>query len=70
MLPSKEEVGKRLKDLRGERSMDEVAKALGITRQAWWKYESGDSTPSDEMKVKIAEYFKVSVNMLFFTSES
>lgn len=66
MLPTKKEIGKRLKDLRGDRSMQEVAAALGITRQAYWLYESGERVPSDEMKAKIADYYGVSVNMIFF----
>lgn len=70
MLPTNKEIGNRLKELRGDRPAQEVAQALGITRQAYWLYEAGERMPSDEMKVKIAEYFNVSVNMLFFTSES
>ena len=57
-----------MKELRDDRSMAEVAQALGISRQAYWKYEAGEIVPSDEMKVKIAQYFQVSVSMLFFTS--
>ena len=44
--------------------MAEVAQALGVSRQAYWKYEAGEIVPSDEMKVKIAQYFHVSVNMM------
>lgn len=68
MLPTTQEIGRRMKELRGERSMAEIAQALNISRQAYWKYEAGEITPSDEMKEKIAQYFQVSVSMLFFTS--
>ncbi|MGN1022476.1 MAG: helix-turn-helix transcriptional regulator [Lachnospiraceae bacterium] len=67
MLPTSQEIGRRMKELRGDLGMAEVAQALGVSRQAYWKYEAGEIVPSDEMKVKIAQYFHVSVNMLFFT---
>lgn len=60
-------IGKRLIDLRGSKSQEAVAKDLGISASALSMYESGNRVPRDEIKVKLAKYYKVSVQNLFFT---
>lgn len=62
----KEQIGSRLKALRGTRSQQEVAQAVGVTPMAISLYESGERIPRDEVKVKLAEYFKTTVNAIFF----
>ncbi len=62
----KEQIGSRLKTLRGSRSQQEVAQAVGVTPMAISLYESGERIPRDEIKVKLAEYFKTTVNAIFF----
>ena len=52
--------------LRGKRSRAEVARDLGITERALQSYELGDRTPRDKVKAKIAEYYKRSVQHIFF----
>ena len=37
-----------------------------MTRQAVCNYETGDSIPSDEMKIAIAQYFGESIEDIFF----
>lgn len=59
-------IGERIKALRGERTMDEVATAVGTTRQAICFYEHGDRIPSDDIKKKLAAYFETTVQALFF----
>lgn len=59
------EIGK-LKKLRGDRTQEEVAEAVGVTKSAWAMYERGERTPRDEIKIKIAKYFGVTVEELFF----
>jgi len=56
----------RLKELREERSYakTKVAKALGITEGAYRAYEDGRAEPKQEMLVKIAKYFGVSIDYL------
>ena len=56
-----------LKELRGEHTQDEIAKALGITKSSWAMYERGERVPRDEVKVKIAKFFGKSIEELFFT---
>lgn len=59
-------VGQRLKDLRGDRSRDSVAAAIGISSSALGMYENNLRMPRDEIKVKLADYYGVTVQHLFF----
>jgi DNA-binding XRE family transcriptional regulator len=63
---NREEIGKRLRTLRGSRSLDEVAKALNVTPMAVSLWERGERVPSDDLKIKIAAYYKRSVTFIFF----
>ena len=58
--------GEKLKTLRGDRSADEVAKAVGISRSAVGMYESEERIPRDDIKVRLAEYFGTTVQAIFF----
>ena len=59
-------IGDRLRRLRGSRSQKEVADALGVTAMAISLYETGQRIPSDEMKLKIANYYNRSVAFIFY----
>ena len=61
------EVGKRLRALRGEKTLDEVAKALGVTSMAVSLWERGERIPNDDIKIKIAAYYNTTVTAIFFT---
>lgn len=52
--------------LRGKRSRAEVATAIGISERALQSYELGDRNPSDDVKIKLAAYYKRSVGHIFF----
>jgi transcriptional regulator with XRE-family HTH domain len=60
-------IGQRLSELRKDKPREDVAAALGITVSALGMYERGERVPRDEIKVKIAKYYGVSVQDLFFT---
>ena len=60
------EIGKRLQELRGKRNQDEVAFACGISPAAVGMYERGERVPRDEIKIRLARYFGVSVEDLFY----
>ena len=62
-------VGEILVELRGKRTQDEVAKAIGISTSALSSYECGDRSPRDPIKVKIAQYYGKSVQSIFFANE-
>lgn len=65
-MPDRKKIGQRLKTLRGSRSLEDVANALEVTPMAVSLWERGERMPSDDMKVKIAAYYKKSVMALFF----
>jgi len=58
--------GEKLKTLRGNRSADEVAKAVGISRSAIGMYELEERIPRDDIKIKLADYFGTTVQAIFF----
>lgn len=64
-----EKIARTLIDLRGNRSREEVASALGLSLSAIAMYEIGARIPRDETKMKIAEYYGKSVEDIFFTKE-
>lgn len=59
-------IGERLIVLRGNRTQAEVAQAIGVSPSAYSMYETGERIPRDEIKKKIAEYFRRSVTTIFF----
>lgn len=56
----------RIKEIRQEKSLSQtdIAKALGVTRQAISLYEKGDREPKLETWQKLADFFGVSVPYL------
>jgi len=58
--------GEKLSRLRGNRSRAEVANAVGISISALTMYELGNRTPRDEIKVRLANYYKKPVCEIFF----
>ncbi|WP_206921876.1 helix-turn-helix transcriptional regulator [Alicyclobacillus suci] len=63
-------IAERLVSLRGTRSREEAASAIGISVSALQMYENARRIPRDDIKVKLAEYYGVSVQELFFDSQS
>lgn len=61
-----EKIGKRLAELRGEKTQDEVAKALGISVSALSMYECGARIPRDNIKIRISAYFNKPIACIFF----
>lgn len=62
-------IGKRLRALRGDRPRDKVAAAIGVSSSALGMYESNARVPRDDIKKKLADYFGVSIQQLFFDEE-
>ncbi|ATD55429.1 helix-turn-helix domain-containing protein [Clostridium chauvoei] len=56
----------RLKELRKSNNLTqtELGKILGVGKTTISMYENGNSTPNDEIKLKISEYFNVSIDYL------
>lgn len=65
---NQQEVGRRLVKLRGNKTQEQVAKAVGISISALSSYECGERTPRDPIKIALARYYKRSVQSIFFNS--
>ena len=59
-------IGRRLVELRGKRTQDEVSRDMGITRSAYAMYEQGNRIPRDEVKKALAKYYGTTIQALFF----
>ena len=59
-------ISKNLIALRGEKSREEVAFSIGISASALSMYETGQHITRDEIKLKLAEYYGVDVQSIFF----
>jgi len=59
----------KLKELRGDKSQAEVARAIGISDSALSAYENGDRIPRDEVKIRLAQYYNKTVQEIFFATE-
>lgn len=62
-------MGKRLKALRGCRTKTGVAREIGISYSALCFYESGERFPSPENQKKLADYYGVTEESLFYTRD-
>ncbi len=62
-----EKIARKLVELRGDKTRVEVAKAVGISISALTMYEIGERVPRDSIKVRLAQYYGVSVEELFYT---
>lgn len=59
--------GKILRDLRGIRTRTGVAKELCMAYSTLQSYEDGKRTPPGSAKQKLANYYGVSVESIFYT---
>ena len=60
------EIAERLRKARGDTPRESVASAVGVTVSALSMYENGQRIPRDEIKIKLADYYKTSVQALFY----
>ncbi|HDX9683265.1 helix-turn-helix transcriptional regulator [Bacillus cereus] len=64
-----ERVAENLINLRNGRSREEVAKAVGISISTLQMYENGQRIPRDNIKIKLANFYGVTVQTIFFDLE-
>lgn len=59
-------LGDRIKDLRKSNNLTqaELGKILGVGKTTVSMYETNNSTPSDDIKLKICEHFNISLDYL------
>lgn len=58
--------GEKMRTLRGEKSKRRVAEELGISFSSYVKYERNERIPRDDVKIRIAKYYRKSVQDIFF----
>lgn len=58
-------IGSRLSKLRGTRSREEVASAVGVSISAMSMYENGERVPRDDIKIKFANLYGKTVQEIF-----
>jgi putative transcriptional regulator len=63
-------IGKKLRKLRGNMTQEKVSKDIDISASALAMYETGRRIPRDEVKLRLSEYYGVSISELFFEPES
>ena len=61
----------RLRELRleNEKTQEEMAKILGVSRQVYANHENGINEPSLEMLIRMANFFQCSVDFLIGNSD-
>ena len=64
----KSNFGERLREIRLQKNMtqEQIAKKLNLAVSTIGMYETGERIPRDEIKKKIAKYYDVSIEYLFF----
>lgn len=58
--------GEKMRKLRGKTPRKFVAERIGVSYSSYMKYERNERTPSDPIKKRIAKYYGVSVESIFF----
>lgn len=63
-------IGEKLTNLRVEskKSREQVAVAIGCSASAVAMYETGKRIPRDDVKLKLAELYGVSIEEIFFAA--
>lgn len=62
------QIGSRIRTLREGQNLshESLANGLGVSMSAVAMYETGKRIPRDEIKIRIADYFHVPVESIFF----
>lgn len=65
-------IGQNIRSLRLKRhvSQEELAETIGVTIQAISKWETGKANPDIMLLPKLAEYFGIAIDNLFYTNEA
>ena len=59
-------IGEKLVELRGSKTQEEVANAIGVSVSALSMYERGERIPRDNIKIRISSYYKKPRQKIFF----
>lgn len=71
-LNMRNQIGQSIRALRARRlvSQEDLADTIGVTAQAVSKWETGAANPDLMLLPKLAEYFDVTIDSLFYISEN
>lgn len=61
----REIIGKKLRELRGKLTQQEVADYVSVNKQTYLRWEHGETSPNPEQFVKLAELHNVSIDEIF-----
>lgn len=59
-------IARRLREARGGRYVEDVAYAVGVSVSAMAMYETGRRIPRDSIKKRLAEYYGMTVQEIFY----
>lgn len=70
-MPTPEDVGNRITQLRKERgfSQQQLADIVGTSVSAIGNYEAGLRVPKDSIKIKISQALQASIESIFFENK-
>ncbi|PEJ82980.1 helix-turn-helix domain-containing protein [Bacillus toyonensis] len=63
---NKRKVAATLVNLRNGKSREEIAEAIGISVSTLQMYENAQKIPRDSIKIKLANFYGVTVQSIFF----
>lgn len=65
------QIGQKIKSLREEKNetVEQLSSAMDVSASAITMYETGKRIPRDEIKIRIAEHFSVTVESIFFPNK-
>jgi DNA-binding XRE family transcriptional regulator len=66
---NKKEIASKLVELRGSRTQQEVADAIGVSVSAIGMYETGERVPKDDIKIRLANFYVVKITDIFFSEQ-
>lgn len=64
------DIGRRIKELIGDRKRSEIAPRIGVASSTLWDYMNGDAIPGPEVLIKIGEVLGVSIDYLLKGNQS
>lgn len=56
----------KLIEFRGDNSQETMAKRYGVSQQAWWKWENGESLPEAPLMLRLEKDSGIPMEELFF----
>ena len=62
-------LSEKLVELRGNKTQQEIADAIGVSVSAIGMYEIGERIPKDAIKVKFAKFYDVGIEQIFFAED-